>query len=150
MLAGVMMTRDRVERSLSKLFDKLESSIKSLNCNFDCIGLTETWLKDMENTDIYNIPDYILLSNPRTNKRGGGVGMYVSNSLRFKKRNDLSINSDNYSFESIFIEIEINNVCVIIGTIYRPPDTNINIFNVHFNDLLRTISNERKKCILMP
>ena len=27
--------------------------------------------------------------------------------------------------------------------------TNINNFNVHFNDLLRTISNERKKCILM-
>ena len=44
--------------------------------------------------------------------------MYVSNSLRFKERNDLSINSDNYSFESIFIEIEINNVCVIIGTIF--------------------------------
>ena len=56
-------------RRLSKHFDKLESSIKSLNCNFDCIGLTETWLKDMENTDIYNIPDYILLSNPRTKKR---------------------------------------------------------------------------------
>ena len=54
--------------------------------------------------------------------------MYVSNRLRFKKRNDLSINSNNYAFESIFIEIEINNtVCVIIGTIYRPPDTNINI-----------------------
>ena len=48
-------------RSLSKIFDKLESSIKSLNCNFDCIGLTETWLKDMENIDSYNIPDYILL-----------------------------------------------------------------------------------------
>ena len=38
----------------------------------------------MENTDIYNIPDYILLSNPRK-KRGGGVGVYVSNRLRFKK-----------------------------------------------------------------
>ena len=75
--------------------------------------------------------------------------MYVSNRLRFKKINDLSINSDNLSFESIFIEIEINNVCVIIGTIYRPPDTNISICNVHFNDLPRTISNERKKCILM-
>ena len=74
------------------------------------MGLTETWLKDMENIDIYNIPDYILLSNPRE-KRGGGVGMNVSNRLRFKKRNDLSINSDNFfSFESIFIEIENNNV----------------------------------------
>ena len=55
-------------RSLSKMFDKLESSIKSLYFNFDCIGLTETWLKDMENTYIYNIPDYILLSNPREKK----------------------------------------------------------------------------------
>ena len=29
-------------RSLSKNFDKLEYTMKSLNCNFDCIGLTET------------------------------------------------------------------------------------------------------------
>ena len=36
--------------------------------DFDCIGLTEIWLKDMKNIDIYNIPDYILLSNQRTKK----------------------------------------------------------------------------------
>ena len=35
---------------------------------FRWIQKQETWLKDMENTDIYNIPDYILLSNPRTKK----------------------------------------------------------------------------------
>ena len=50
--------------------------------------------------------------------------MYVSNILCFNKRNDLSISSDNFSFESLFIEIEINNVSVIIGTMYRPRDTN--------------------------
>ena len=37
----------------------------------------------------------------------------------------------------------------MIGTVYKPPDTNVNIFNEHFNDLLRNISNERKKCIIM-
>ena len=29
-------------RSLPKIFDKLECSLKSLNYQFDCIGLTET------------------------------------------------------------------------------------------------------------
>ena len=38
---------------------------------------------------------------------------------------------------------------IIVGTIYKPPDTSIVDFNVHVNDLLRTISQERQKCILM-
>ena len=37
----------------------------------------------------------------------------------------------------------------MIGTVYKPPNTNVNIFNEHFKDLLRNISNERKKCIIM-
>ena len=37
-------------RSLSKKIDKLECSLKSLNHQFHCIGLTETWLKEMEST----------------------------------------------------------------------------------------------------
>ena len=67
-------------RSLPKLFDKLEGSLKSLNCQFDCIGLTETWLKEMESTEVYNMTGYTLLSKTRTNKRGGG-----SWNVRFKR-----------------------------------------------------------------
>ena len=67
-------------RSLPKMFDKLECSLKSLNYKFDCIGLTETWLKEMESTDIYNMNGYTFLSKPITNKRGGGGGWNV----RFK------------------------------------------------------------------
>ena len=37
----------------------------------------------------------------------------------------------------------------MIGTVYKPPDINVNLFNEHFNDLLRKFSNERKKCIIM-
>ena len=55
------------------MFEKLECSLKSLNYKFDCIGLTETWLKEMESTDIYNMNGYTFLSKPRTNKRGGGL-----------------------------------------------------------------------------
>ena len=37
----------------------------------------------------------------------------------------------------------------MIDTVYKPPDINVNLFNEHFNDLLRKFSNERKKCIIM-
>ena len=67
-------------RSLPKIVDKLECSLTSLNYQFNCIGLTETWLKEMERTDVYNMTGYIFLSKPRTNKRGGGGGWNV----RFK------------------------------------------------------------------
>ena len=52
--------------------------MKSLNFNFDCIGLTETLLKGNEETNIYNMSGYTLLSKTRSHKRGGGVGLYIS------------------------------------------------------------------------
>ena len=68
-------------RSLSTHFDKFEYSLKSLNVNFDCI--TETWIKPVESIDSYNMTDYTFLSKPRMEKRGGGVGMYIANRLKF-------------------------------------------------------------------
>ena len=56
--------------------------MESLNFNFDSIGLTETWLKGNEETNIYNISGYTLLSKTRSHKRSGGVGLYISDRLK--------------------------------------------------------------------
>ena len=80
---------------------------------------------------------------------GGGVGMFVSSGLNFKLRDDLHMNSASRGFESLFIEVKIQKNAVTVGTIYKPPDTSTVHFNVHVNDLFRTISQERKKCIIM-
>ena len=85
-------------RRLPNHFDKLECSLKSLNYQFDCIGLTETWLKDMDSTDVYNMTGYTLLPKHRTNKRGGGIGMFVSSGLNFKLRDDIHMNSASCGF----------------------------------------------------
>ena len=60
----------------------------------------------MESIDSYNMTDYTFLSKPRMEKRGGGVGMYIANRLKFKERNYINTNSDNCLYESLFVEIE--------------------------------------------
>ena len=119
--------------------------MKSLDFNVDCIGLSETWLKGNEETNIYNMSGYTLLSKTISHKRGGGVGLYISDRLNYKIRDDLIAVTEECPFEWLFIEAEVDKNAIVIGTVYKPPDTNVNICNEHFNDLLRTISNERKK-----
>ena len=48
--------------------------------------MTEMFIKEMENIDVYDVTHYTLLSRPRTDKRGGGVGMFIANRLNFKKK----------------------------------------------------------------
>ena len=111
-------------RSISKKFENIECSLKSLDNKFDFVGLTETWLKTNDNSDIYNLPDYTLLSRPRTDKRGGGVGLYVTDKTSFKVRDDLVMNHVTCQYESLFIETVMHDHKVVIGVIYKPPESN--------------------------
>ena len=68
----------------------------------------------MGSTDVFNMTGYTLLSKPRTNKRGVGVGMFVSSGLHFKLRDDLHINSASCAFESLFIEVKIKKMILLL------------------------------------
>ena len=52
-------------------------------------------------------------------------------------------------YESLFIESVMHDHKIIIGVIYKPPESNTDIFVAHFSDLMGIISKERKQCILM-
>ena len=136
-------------RSISKKIENIECSLKSLDNKFNFVGLSETWLKINDNSDIFNIPDYTLLSKPRTGKRGGGVGLYVTDKTSFKVRDDLVMNPVTCQYESLFIESVMHDHKIIIGVIYKPPESNTDIFVAHFSELMGIISKERKRCILM-
>ena len=127
-------------RSISNFFENIECSLKSLDNKFDFVGLSETWLKINDNSDIFNLPDYTLLSRPRTYKRGGGVGLYVSDKTSFKVRDDLVMNPVTCQYESLFIESVMHDHKIIIGVIYKPPESNTDIFVAHFSDLMGIIS----------
>ncbi len=88
---------------------------------YDILIFTETWLKpDTLNAELC-IPNF----NPpyrcdRLVKIGGGVAIYVRNSLLSKRRSDLDLNG----IESVWIEVNTHQRKLLIGGIYRPPDSN--------------------------
>ena len=134
-------------RSLNKKFEQLTSLLDNIDlCNF-IIGLTETWLQDQPHS-LFSLSQHNLIFNNRTNKRGGGVAMYVPDHLNFKVLSD--INTMNLAMEVVFIEIVLQNKKnIVVGTIYRPPSSNHNEFLVEMQHLLVHSLLQNKHCIIM-
>ena len=82
---------------------EFESYLQLLHTEFQIIGVTETWLNEAS-CGLYEMNNYEFIENHRTGKTGGGVGMFMRDSISFLKRPDLEI--FNEYIESIFIEIE--------------------------------------------
>ena len=137
-------------RSLQSNLNDFDMYLKSLNFEFSFIGVTETWLHD-GNCDLYELSSYVFVERHRHTRKGGGVGIFIKDYVSFQDRNDLYSIDD--MFESIFIEIDKNvfnkNSNIVIGVIYRPPNTDINCFNESLNVILDKLKNENKLCFLM-
>ena len=57
---------------------------------FDVITLSETWLKNNpELLEYVKIPGYQMEYRNRENMKGGGVGMYIRENIKFSRRKDL-------------------------------------------------------------
>ena len=108
--------------------DKLKLLIDDLEYTFPIIGITETWLK-AHNVDCHFINRYSHEYDIRPNRTGGGVSLFIANSLMYTRRSDIHIN---LIFNIVIIDIdksEVNsrrNISVII--LYRPPNTDSTIF----------------------
>ncbi|XP_065684224.1 uncharacterized protein LOC136096636 [Hydra vulgaris] len=126
-----------------KLFAEVkERRLKGENLAVSIICLTETWCQseDMSNSNLH-LTDYKSVHQPRKNGIGGGVCIFIHNSLTYKKVDNLSVNSSNC--ESLTIEIinqkEKNS---FITVLYRPPNGSYNQFE---NDLRRILTQTSKK-----
>ena len=136
-------------RSLNENFDKLKFLMEDLDnsqLDLDFLLLCETFLND-KNSNLYNLPGYTVAEKHRVNAKGGGVAIFVKNKFQYKIREDLSI-FDEGLFESVFIEASINNKNVVIGEIYRPPNSNINQFIERYSNLIMKITDEKKEFII--
>jgi exonuclease III len=92
---------------------------------------------------------YDFTSAHRENKKGGGVGIYIAERLKYKLRKDLNINIYE-TIESTFIEVATENgKNIIVGVIYRPPNNKIETFENAMNQILSKLGKENKICYLM-
>ena len=107
-------------------------------------------MKDSD-CDLYQLNNYNFIEKHRHDKIGGGVGLYVKENIAFTNRDNLSIFDTD--MESIFIEIDKDQLhCkqnIIIGSIYRPPGTDIKLFQEKLKNILTTIQRENKLCYLL-
>ena len=137
-------------RSLPCNLDKFTQYINGLDVSFSVMAFTETWLKP-HNEHCYGINGYNVEHNSRLVKTGGGVSMFIKEGIEYTKRTDLYRMSN--IMESLFIEIDRSvfkcNNNIIIGVIYRPPDTDIDSFNECLNEIVSTLKTERKTCYIL-
>ena len=108
---------------------------------FSVIGVTETWLHTLS-PEVFNLQNYEMIRHDRVGKRGGVIAFYIQENLKFKIRHDLSITE----CESLFIEIEsLKEKNIIIGLIYRPPNSHIEPFFEDFERCFNALSRENKR-----
>ena len=124
-----------------------ETAPKNPNKKVDIYILCETWLNEHTNSMI-NIPNYSYIGKHRKNKKGGGVGILIHDTLTSKERSDIVLPCTS-DLETIFVEIKTSKGSLIIGSMYRPLHTKEKQFVTDYASLLTQLKREIGKDILI-
>ena len=90
----------------------------------------------------------IFYRQDRTQKKGGGVAILISNKLRHCARQDLSSNLD--ESECITVDIRLKNGShYIVSSMYRPPNSDKPTFIASYSSLLCAIKKDNPKGIIV-
>ena len=137
---SVLSNQDGIKQLLAQL--------KCKNSEVDIMILCETFLRDHTEPQV-NIPGYNLISNHRQQSNGGGTAILVCEGIIHKRRRDLDV-FDEKIIESVFIEtISKSGKKIIIGSIYRPPNVNPNLFITTVTELTSKLKLEQKSDIIL-
>ena len=134
-------------RSIKKNFDAIKDFVNLISGKLTALALTETWLSKYTE-DVFTLPGYQFISNSRSDKGGGGVGLFICDSLNFVIRSDLCRMTA--FIESIFIELPqvgLNNI--VIGCVYRPPNSDVTLFNEEFGKILDNLTTGKEKLLFV-
>lgn len=119
------------------------------NKEIDVLTLSETHISAEENHDFFHLSGYNFEQRHRVNGSGGGVGVYIKNSIDYIRRTDL----EKDGLENIVIEIVVNKSHnFLVATHYQPPKSS-KYFPKDNNELLADqlslYSNESKEVIIL-
>ena len=103
------------------------------------LAVSETWITN-NNDSFIIIPGYNRVLNNRKTGRGGGVALFILNTLIYSVRNDCNLNIDG-KIESLFVDIENNKSMQkkTVGVVYKAPDYDLPLFTSSFECLLKKL-----------
>jgi endonuclease/exonuclease/phosphatase family metal-dependent hydrolase len=134
-------------RSLKKNYTAINDLIATVDDRLTALAVTETWLSNA-NKDSVDLVGYEFISNNRQDKSGGGVGIYINIDVNYVVRHELTRMST--YLECIFIEmVVVGGKNILLGCVYRPPNSDVNEFNRELELLLQTCDTKKGQYILV-
>ena len=124
----------------------LKTFCKKVIILFNILCLSETWSTDKSfhgNSNLHLLNYDALHLERKTNKKGGGVLIFVKSNLAYRVRNDISISD----CDREILSIEIMNKGTknfIISCCYKPPTGNVKKFNDSLNHIFQCANKEKK------
>ena len=135
-----------MQLNIRGLFGKL-SNLKDLinkvsrGKRIDIILLCETWQN--QNSPIPSLSGYNYIYKSRKHKMGGGVGIFINECIRFTEIT-LNVNYESIEYVVINITTKSDNKTIMLGSLYRPPNTNDTKFVDEYNNLVSKLYKESK------
>ena len=126
-------------RSISANIDTLNAFLSSLCIQFDILCFTESWLNS-STKDLIHFNNYDSEHTLRPSRRGGGVSIFIKNSISYQKLESCCLSLP--FIESLFIYLEFRGKKIIIANIYRPPNSNNDLFIDKLNELIQFCNNK--------
>ena len=127
-------------RSIKKNFESFKLFLSPLNFSFGFICFSGTWFDDLHNS-VYNLPKYISKHQVKSDRRGGGVSIYIHSSIKFKERPDLSIISNDIEMLTLqILSDKMRNI--LVNVLYRLPVGQYK----QFDNFLATFFYRTKNC----
>ena len=114
----------------------------ALKHEYDVICVNETWLDNSVNNHEIGLDGYDLIRKDR-NRHGGGVAMFIRNTINYKIRSDIMPEN----LETITVEITKPKAKpFLLSTWYRPPNMPVNIF-IDYELIIQKMDHENKEII---
>lgn len=129
-------------RSLLPKHDEIKSLLMESNLHF--LALSETWLNSKIHSNLIDIPGYSFYRNDRKTGKGGGVAIYLRDSLKCTK---VTLEHD-VNIEHICVEVSLSlSMHFLIVVLYNPPSCN-EMFYGELDKLLKMVAHKSEVIIL--
>ena len=130
--------------NIQSLKPKIDIIIGNL-CEFDILCFTESWLNPTIPDNDIEIPGFDHpFRKDRTDRPGGGVIVYCKDHIIAKRRPDL----EPQGIECLFIEFMLKHEKYLLGTFYRPPNSNQIAWDVIEQSIEQAIDTKIKNIII--